>query len=100
MSNTKASLTDYSEKRKWTLRMGACQARRMGSNRAYRPPAALLLAVVLWASAFLAIQVGVTGYGWAGLALLRLAIASAALAIVCALAGGRPPGPPGPAPAR
>ena len=73
--------------------MGACQARRMGSNRAYRAPAALLLTVVLWASAFPAIQVGVTGYGWAGLALLRLAIASAALAIVCALAGIRRPAP-------
>jgi drug/metabolite transporter (DMT)-like permease len=73
--------------------MRACQARRMGSYRAYRAPAALLLTVVLWGSAFPAIQVGVTGYGWAGLALLRLAIASAALAVVCALAGIRRPAP-------
>src|SRR6202050_1324423 len=93
MSNTKASLTDYSEKRNWTLRMGACQARRMGSNRAYRAPAALLLTVVLWASALPATRGGVTGDGWAGRALLRLAIASAALAIVCALAGIRRPAP-------
>lgn len=59
----------------------------------YRAPAALLLTVVLWASAFPAIQVGVTGYGWAALALFRLAIASAALAIVCAVTGIRRPAP-------
>jgi drug/metabolite transporter (DMT)-like permease len=35
----------------------------------------------------------VTGYGWAGLALFRLAIASAALAIVCAVTGIRRPAP-------
>jgi drug/metabolite transporter (DMT)-like permease len=57
----------------------------------YRAPAALLLTVVLWASAFPAIQVAVTGYGWAGLGLLRLAIASAALAVVCAVTGIRRP---------
>jgi drug/metabolite transporter (DMT)-like permease len=54
----------------------------MGS---YRARAALLITVVLWASAFPAIQVGVIGYGWAGLGLLRLAIASAVLAIVAPL---------------
>jgi drug/metabolite transporter (DMT)-like permease len=70
--------------------MRACQARRVAS---YRAPAAVLLTVVLWASAFPAIQVGVTGYGWAGLALFRLAIASAALAIVCAVTGIRRPAP-------
>jgi drug/metabolite transporter (DMT)-like permease len=71
--------------------MRPCQARLMASHRAYRAPAALLLTVVLWASAFPAIQVGVTGYGWAGLALLRLAIASGALAAVAAVAGIRRP---------
>jgi drug/metabolite transporter (DMT)-like permease len=65
----------------------------MRSRRSSAAPAALLLTVVLWASAFPAIQVGVTGYGWAGLALLRLAIASAALAIVGALTGIRRPAP-------
>lgn len=65
----------------------------MRSSRSHAAPAALLLTVVLWASAFPAIQVGVTGYGWAGLALLRLAIASAALAVVCALTGIRRPAP-------
>jgi len=63
----------------------------MRSCRSYAAPAALLLTVVLWASAFPAIQVGVTGYGWAGLALLRLAIASAALAVVGVLTGIRRP---------
>jgi drug/metabolite transporter (DMT)-like permease len=60
----------------------------MGS---YRARAALLLTVVLWASAFPAIQVSVAGYGWAGLALFRLAIASAALAIAAPLVKVRRP---------
>jgi drug/metabolite transporter (DMT)-like permease len=50
----------------------------MGLNRAR---VALLVTVVLWASAFPAIQVAVIGYGWAGLGLFRLAIASVVLAI-------------------
>jgi drug/metabolite transporter (DMT)-like permease len=65
----------------------------MRPSRSHAAPAALLLTVVLWASAFPAIQVAETGYGWAGLALLRLAIASAALAVVCAITGIRRPAP-------
>jgi drug/metabolite transporter (DMT)-like permease len=56
-----------------------------------RARAALLLTVVLWAAAFPAIQVSVAAYGWAGLALFRLAIASAALAVVSPIAGVRCP---------
>ena len=61
---------------------------------AYLPSrAALALAatVVLWASAFPAISVGVEGLGVAGLSMARLGVASAALALVAPLLGVRPP---------
>ncbi|HEX3791649.1 MAG TPA: DMT family transporter [Pseudonocardiaceae bacterium] len=45
-----------------------------------RATSALALTVVLWASAFPAIRVGLAGYGVAGLSLLRLVVASLALA--------------------
>lgn len=41
-----------------------------------------MLTVVLWASAFPAIRVGLGGLGVAGLSWLRLAIASLALAVI------------------
>src|SRR5438067_3413282 len=54
-------------------------------------PAALAAAgtVLLWASAFPAITVAVRGLGPAGLAVARLAVASAALAVVAPWLGGR-----------
>lgn len=52
---------------------------------------ALAVTVVLWASAFPAIRAGLAGLGVAGLSLLRLVVASAALAVVAPLAGVRPP---------
>lgn len=56
-------------------------------------PATLALAatVVLWASAFPAIRVGVPGLGVAGLSVARLAVASAALAVVAPFLGVRRP---------
>jgi drug/metabolite transporter (DMT)-like permease len=56
-------------------------------------PRALALAatVVLWASAFPAIRVGVPGLGVAGLSVARLVVASAALALVAPLLGVRRP---------
>ncbi|MFJ5214160.1 DMT family transporter [Streptomyces sp. NPDC088354] len=56
-------------------------------------PRSLALAgtVVLWASAFPAIRVGLDGLGVAGLSFLRLAVASVALAAVAPLAGVRRP---------
>jgi drug/metabolite transporter (DMT)-like permease len=52
--------------------------------RSTAPPAvlALALAVLLWASAFPAIRVGLAGLGVGGLAFLRLAVASVALGVV------------------
>jgi len=57
------------------------------------PRAALALAVtlVVWASAFPVIRVGVEGLGVAGLSLARLGVASAALALVAPLLGVRRP---------
>lgn len=52
---------------------------------------ALAVTVVLWASAFPAIRVGLAGLGVAGLSLLRLGVASAALALAAPLAGVRLP---------
>jgi drug/metabolite transporter (DMT)-like permease len=54
-------------------------------------PAALAAAgtVLLWASAFPAITVAVRGFGPAGLAVARLAVASAALAVAAPWMGGR-----------
>ncbi|MFJ4846975.1 DMT family transporter [Streptomyces sp. NPDC088733] len=52
---------------------------------------ALAGTVVLWASAFPAIRVGLDGLGVAGLSFLRLAVASVALAVVAPLTGVRPP---------
>jgi drug/metabolite transporter (DMT)-like permease len=46
---------------------------------------ALAIAVVLWASAFPAIRVGLAGLGVAGLALLRVAAAAVVLAVVAPL---------------
>src|SRR4029450_2768740 len=57
----------------------------------HRVRAALLVPVVLWAVAFPAIRVGVAGYGPAALSVLRLAVASAGLALVAPLLGGRRP---------
>ena len=56
-------------------------------------PAAVAAAgtVLLWASAFPAITVAVRGLGPAGLAVARLAVASAALAVVAPLMGVRRP---------
>jgi len=56
-------------------------------------PAAFAAAgtVLLWASAFPAITVAVRGLGPAGLAVARLAVASAALAVVAPLMGVRRP---------
>ncbi|MFC1413605.1 DMT family transporter [Streptacidiphilus sp. N1-12] len=52
---------------------------------------ALAATVVLWASAFPAIRVGLDGYGVAGLSFLRLAVASLALALAAPLLGVRLP---------
>jgi drug/metabolite transporter (DMT)-like permease len=52
---------------------------------------ALATTVVLWASAFPAIRVGLAGLGAAGLSFLRLAVASTALALVAPLLGVRRP---------
>ncbi|MEV6010933.1 DMT family transporter [Streptomyces sp. NPDC051976] len=52
---------------------------------------ALAGTVVLWASAFPAIRVGVDGLGVAALSFLRLAVAAVALAVVAPFAGVRPP---------
>ncbi|WP_351235573.1 DMT family transporter [Streptomyces sp. NPDC002133] len=54
---------------------------------------ALLGVVVLWASAFPAIRVGVDGLGVAALSFLRLAIAAVALAVVAPFLGVRRPRP-------
>ncbi len=56
-------------------------------------PSFLALAgtVVLWASAFPGIRVGLENFGVAGLTLLRLAVASVALALVAPFAGVRRP---------
>ncbi len=58
-------------------------------------PAAFAAAgtVLLWASAFPAITVAVRGFGPAGLAVARLAVASAALAVVAPVLGVRRPKP-------
>lgn len=50
-----------------------------------RPALALAAIAVLWASAFVAIRVGVAGYGVAGLSFARLAVASLALAVAAPL---------------
>jgi drug/metabolite transporter (DMT)-like permease len=52
---------------------------------------ALAATVVLWASAFPAIRVGVPGLGVAGLSVARLAVACAALALVAPFLGVRRP---------
>jgi drug/metabolite transporter (DMT)-like permease len=52
---------------------------------------ALLAAVVLWASAFAGIRVGLQGYGPAHLAIVRFVIASAVLAIYASLSHFRLP---------
>jgi drug/metabolite transporter (DMT)-like permease len=52
---------------------------------------ALAVTVGLWASAFPAIRVGLAGYGVAGLSVLRLVVASAALALAAPLLGVRRP---------
>lgn len=56
-------------------------------TRTVRSPAflALALTVLLWASAFPAIRVGLAGLGVAGLSFLRLAVASTALAVLAPL---------------
>jgi drug/metabolite transporter (DMT)-like permease len=62
----------------------------MGSRRPHPSPA-LAATVVLWASAFPAIRVGLDGLGVAGLSLVRLAVASVALAAVAPAACIRRP---------
>jgi drug/metabolite transporter (DMT)-like permease len=62
----------------------------MGSHRPHPSPA-LAATVVLWASAFPAIRVGLDGLGVAGLSLVRLAVASVALAAVAPAARIRRP---------
>lgn len=59
--------------------------------RVSRPALALAVTVVLWASAFPAIRVGLAGYGVAGLSFARLAVASVALAVAAPLLGVRRP---------
>jgi drug/metabolite transporter (DMT)-like permease len=54
---------------------------------------ALAVTVVLWASAFPAIKVGLDGYGVAGLSFARLAVASAALLLAAPVLGVRLPRP-------
>lgn len=56
-----------------------------------RATVALGVTVVLWASAFPAIRVGLAGYGVAGLSVLRLVVASAALALAAPFLGVRRP---------
>ena len=69
----------------------------MASHLTSRPPrsgtASLAIAgtVLLWASAFPAIAVAVPRLGPAGLAVARLAVASAALALAAPLMGVRRP---------
>ncbi|WP_181805829.1 DMT family transporter [Streptomyces shenzhenensis] len=62
-------------------------------NRHLTSPRLLALAgtVVLWASAFPAIRVGVDGLGLAALSFLRLAVAALALLVIAPLAGVRLP---------
>jgi drug/metabolite transporter (DMT)-like permease len=60
--------------------------------RGSHPSPALATTVVLWASAFPAIRVGLDGLGVAGLSLVRLLVASAALAVVAPAVGIRRPG--------
>src|SRR5882757_6409277 len=50
-----------------------------------RASLALAVTVVLWAAAFPAIRVGLEGFGVAGLSVLRLAVASAALGLTAPL---------------
>lgn len=54
---------------------------------------ALLAAVILWASAFAAIRVGLQGYGPAHLAIVRFVIASAVLVVYAAVSHFRLPQP-------
>lgn len=58
-----------------------------------RASLALAATVVLWASAFPAIRIGLDGYGAAGLSFTRLAVASAALLIAAPLLRVRRPAP-------
>jgi drug/metabolite transporter (DMT)-like permease len=62
-----------------------------GRARTPRATAALAVTVVLWASAFPAIRVGVAAYGPVGLSVLRLLVASVALALAAPLLGVRLP---------
>ena len=57
-----------------------------------KAPLAIAVTVVLWASAFPAVRVGLVGYGPFGLSFLRLAIASAVLLLAAPLLGVRLPG--------
>lgn len=63
----------------------------IGAFSPSRRSAALAVTVVLWASAFPAIRVGVDGLGATGLSFLRLAVASIALAVVAAVKKVRRP---------
>jgi drug/metabolite transporter (DMT)-like permease len=69
---------------------GLREAGRVTRSRLSRH-AALATTVVLWASAFPAIRVGVAGLGVAGLSFLRLAVAAVALAAVAPVVGIRRP---------
>ncbi|MFE2579674.1 DMT family transporter [Streptomyces sp. NPDC059378] len=63
----------------------------MSASTGSRSFLALAGVVVLWASAFPAIRVGVDGLGVAGLSMLRLAVAAVALTAVAPLLGVRHP---------
>jgi drug/metabolite transporter (DMT)-like permease len=56
-----------------------------------KAPLAIAATVVLWASAFPAVRVGLDGYGPFGLSVLRLAVASVALLLAAPLLGVRLP---------
>ncbi|MFJ1758988.1 DMT family transporter [Amycolatopsis sp. NPDC088138] len=60
-------------------------------KRTFKATLALAVTVVLWASAFPAIKVGLDGYGVAGLSFARLAVASAFLLLAAPLLGVRRP---------
>uniref|UniRef100_UPI00106FD7C7 DMT family transporter n=1 Tax=Amycolatopsis nivea TaxID=1644109 RepID=UPI00106FD7C7 len=56
-----------------------------------KAPLALAATVVLWASAFPAIRIGLAGYGPLGLSFARLAVASVALLVAAPFLGVRLP---------
>jgi drug/metabolite transporter (DMT)-like permease len=67
--------------------------RQAGRVQNRKATLALAVTVVLWAVAFPAIRAALPGYGVTGLSFLRLAVASAALAVAAPLLRVRPPRP-------